>query len=501
MVENIVEQIITPVMPKVLPSEQINVYVPTANSNTPGLAKFYTEHFTIVNGVVKIRPDYVKRVLAENFQTKYDESLATEDKEIVGAINEVLHTTEESVKVLNNNIEDSLDKSIKYIRYYAEDAKLVPSKVETVPSPNETFLINGVEERFNKDDEYKGDFGVDGMSDWIDNDDNESFFFTIRRQIKPSQYGGEVGFKIELEEVTPVEIMQMFIWGIYQSLDLKISTSTDGLTWKDTTVHFDAQAGNYLNIYRAKLNAECKYIKVVQTGDGWANYRYIVKGIELYTSTTNGYYDILQRNGVKSSIDTFNATYLKERVDTGLNDIEGAAEIVNNFLKTIDLPGGFPQLNKNGKLPDSVIPSIGINDVINITLTDDVTENDVNDYLITYTRNNTLQIGDRIQFVKEESVPSVDSGFITKTVAVRTYIYSNYLPFDGSWTDEFILSNWIVTGANYAVYSDHSNTSKDAENTAKVDNVLVRIGDINRYKSLDVKNGVYIVTDYVESES
>lgn len=501
MVENIVEQIITPVMPKVLPSEQINVYVPTAGSNTPGLAKFYNEHFTIVDGTVKIRPDYVKKVLAENFQPKYDELLNTDNKNIVGAINEILRTTEQSIDNINTNVEDALDKTIKYIRYYADDAKLVPSKVETVPSADETFVINGAEEYFNENDEYKGYFSVDGMTDYIDNEDNESFFFTVRKQIKPSQYGGEIGFKIELEEITPVEVMQMFIWGIYQPLNLKISTSLDGVSWNDMNVHFDAQAGSYLNIYRAKLNAECKYIKVVQTGEGWANYRYIVKGIELFTSTTKGYYNILQRNGVTSSIDTFNADYLKTRVDEGLAEINDAAETVDNFLNSIDRPNGFPQLDGNGKLPEKFIPSIGINDVITVTLNDNITEDTINESLVTYARDNTLQIGDRVQFVREELVPSVEGGFITKIVAIRTYIYSNYLSVDATWTDEQILNNWIVTGANYAVYSEHSNTCNEASNTSKVDNVLVRIGSIDEYNTVDVKNGVYVITDYSESES
>ena len=59
MVKNIVEEVIIPESPKINPNEQLFIYVPLASNDDAGIAKFYSEHFNIVDGEVKLKTSYL----------------------------------------------------------------------------------------------------------------------------------------------------------------------------------------------------------------------------------------------------------------------------------------------------------------------------------------------------------------------------------------------------------------------------------------------------------
>lgn len=105
--QNIVNVMVIPDVPKVLPGEQLYVYVPKASFTSPGIIAYNSEQFEINGNFLRIRDDYVssgvKQKIAElkeytdgKLQLKQDKedsninlSKNPEQKTVVGAINEL----------------------------------------------------------------------------------------------------------------------------------------------------------------------------------------------------------------------------------------------------------------------------------------------------------------------------------------------------------------------------------------------------------------------------
>ncbi len=112
--QNIVNVMVIPDVPKVLPGEQLYVYVPKASFTSPGIIAYNSEQFEIDGNFLFIRKDYVspgvkqkidelKQYTDEQLQLKQDKednniSLAQrpEQKSVVGAINDLGTLTQEA---------------------------------------------------------------------------------------------------------------------------------------------------------------------------------------------------------------------------------------------------------------------------------------------------------------------------------------------------------------------------------------------------------------------
>ena len=70
MVKNVIEDVVVPESPKVLPNEQLQVYVPTASNTQKGIAKFNDGPFEVVDGEVKIKEEYLNDVISKGFVAK-----------------------------------------------------------------------------------------------------------------------------------------------------------------------------------------------------------------------------------------------------------------------------------------------------------------------------------------------------------------------------------------------------------------------------------------------
>ena len=57
--QNVIEVIVIPEVPKVIPDEEIYVYVPAATNTYKGIASFDDEFFNVVEGVVSLSNDFV----------------------------------------------------------------------------------------------------------------------------------------------------------------------------------------------------------------------------------------------------------------------------------------------------------------------------------------------------------------------------------------------------------------------------------------------------------
>ena len=112
--QNIVNVMVIPDVPKVLPGEQLYVYVPKASFTSPGIIAYNSEQFEINGDFLRIRDDYVspgvrqkiaelKQYTDDKLQLKQDKednniSLAQrpEQKSVVGAINDLGILTQEA---------------------------------------------------------------------------------------------------------------------------------------------------------------------------------------------------------------------------------------------------------------------------------------------------------------------------------------------------------------------------------------------------------------------
>lgn len=112
--QNIVNVMVIPDVPKVLPGEQLYVYVPKASFTSPGIIAYNSEQFEIDGNFLFIRKDYVspgvtqkiaelKEYTDDKLQLKQDKednniSLAQrpEQKSVVGAINDLGTLTQEA---------------------------------------------------------------------------------------------------------------------------------------------------------------------------------------------------------------------------------------------------------------------------------------------------------------------------------------------------------------------------------------------------------------------
>lgn len=112
--QNIVNVMVIPDVPKVLPGEQLYVYVPKASFTSPGIIAYNSEQFEINGDFLRIREDYVspgvqqkitelKQYTDDKLQLKQDKednniSLAQrpEQKFVVGAINDLGTLTQEA---------------------------------------------------------------------------------------------------------------------------------------------------------------------------------------------------------------------------------------------------------------------------------------------------------------------------------------------------------------------------------------------------------------------
>lgn len=112
--QNIVNVMVIPDVPKVLPGEQLYVYVPKASFTSPGIIAYNSEQFEINGDFLRIREDYVspgvqqkiaelKQYTDDKLQLKQDKeddniSLAQrpEQKSVVGAINDLGTLTQQA---------------------------------------------------------------------------------------------------------------------------------------------------------------------------------------------------------------------------------------------------------------------------------------------------------------------------------------------------------------------------------------------------------------------
>ena len=118
--QNIVNVMVIPDVPKVLPGEQLYVYVPKASFTSPGIIAYNNTQFRIDGNFLFIREDYVssgvqqkiaelKQYTDDKLQLKQDKednniSLARrpEQKSVVGAINDLGTLTQEAKNAADN---------------------------------------------------------------------------------------------------------------------------------------------------------------------------------------------------------------------------------------------------------------------------------------------------------------------------------------------------------------------------------------------------------------
>lgn len=168
--QNVIEVIVVPEVPKVIPNEEIYVYVPVATNTSKGIASFDNKFFNLVEGVVSLSNDFVNskqdtltsddvlgiingqvfkfgqditiETLDYVTSTELNERVSSEISKLINSAPETLDTlgeiaialenNEEVIKVLNDAISNKVNKN---------DFDAVDDKV--------TVLVNDIAENSN----------------------------------------------------------------------------------------------------------------------------------------------------------------------------------------------------------------------------------------------------------------------------------------------------------------------------------------------------------------
>lgn len=135
---NILQNPIRPELPKVMERQPLNIYVPAASTEAPGIASYNKDHFEISAGRVSLREDCIPdneglREVRQVVGTDTGLVLETESKNLIGAVNEIVKTGGgEASKELLNRV-GILEKQVYGLTYTPiafTMAEVTPSLVE-----------------------------------------------------------------------------------------------------------------------------------------------------------------------------------------------------------------------------------------------------------------------------------------------------------------------------------------------------------------------------------
>ena len=287
MERNIVEVLLTPKVPKVIDNQQLMVYIPLANSETPGIVKPDDKDFTMGSDgtlYLKVSFDAGGKSLAELFaeinatltslsnnkQNKTDNNLETVSKQVVGAINENasnINAEESAREAADNNLQAQITAADGEIadlskQVYNVDAQdTLAYKVATIAANYITRLVNNLEYYYDKntvDTKISqvsramflkvSELPETGETNYIylvpksndpdstDNDNYDEWIWTLQEKAQPTDpdvYAWEHlgSTDIDLSNYPTIEQMNL---AIAQAI-AAIQVSTDGLTVRENT--------------------------------------------------------------------------------------------------------------------------------------------------------------------------------------------------------------------------------------------------------------------------
>lgn len=78
--QNVTESVIVPEVPKVIPNEEIYVYVPVATKSAKGIASFDDKSMNVVDGVVSVKDSYIKGLVGSSGNTGSSGSVGNIDE-------------------------------------------------------------------------------------------------------------------------------------------------------------------------------------------------------------------------------------------------------------------------------------------------------------------------------------------------------------------------------------------------------------------------------------
>jgi hypothetical protein len=358
---------------------------------------------------------------------------------------------------------DARDKAITYIRYIAPDEYLLNNEsADVILSAYANYS-------------YEGDFTTEGMTKYIDEDSlkdpypnaSEDLFFTNTINAKLN------GFTIDLLAPTDVGIVQAYLFKIKKDVAIKCECSNNGIEYTEVDIK-PITKGEFIQIVQFNVNSNTRYIRFTEvTSDSNASRDFAYKGVEIFAPNTNGQFEIARNNGNISTIDTYDAQTLISIVESLKNDAEQAKTEAFDKVEEItsednyNKANGFLRLDATGKIPADLIPFDRTIEMFPISSEDELTS--------LY----QAHLG--------------DIAYLTELVDGDKLVTKSWRLFG----DYFIKSAWLLQSTTFNSSSIYSEESGHSQDTTKVNGVLVRFGDIAKYKS-DTKDGLYVITDYAE---
>ena len=180
----------------------------------------------------------------------------------------------------------------KLVRVVCPESAITPSAISEYPE--------GIGYRSN-------DFSPNGMTAYIDSQDQDEIFYAVTEQTSAS-----AGFVMDLGEIKYVGLVQVHLTNVFYETSFCVWWSADGITYDVADREIYAIKDGSLDVYRFKVDAETRYIRFTQD-EAWTRYRYVVKGIEIFGNIDTAKLEL--KDNVKTDYIDLNEWYERGKQD------------------------------------------------------------------------------------------------------------------------------------------------------------------------------------------
>lgn len=169
-------------------------------------------------------------------------------------------------------------------------SRIIPVNVEPYP----TRLQYGVNYRAGTENAINKRFNAASLDEYIGSDNSDQYFFALMNGIDLSEDEPGIGFIIDLGSQKKVGTVQLYMPDTWTETWLCVQSSTDGANFVNDKVF---QCKMPARMYQIPINKQVRYIRFTQlqhqTG-GW-NFRFVVKGIEIFTPPVDAAFKIISK--------------------------------------------------------------------------------------------------------------------------------------------------------------------------------------------------------------
>ena len=160
-------------------------------------------------------------------------------------------------------------------------SRIIPESVCTYPDN----LVYGAHYRSGTLNADGKGFNVDGMTEYIDSENSDQYFFVIMGVTDLTIDENGIGFVIDLGANKKVDIVQLYMMPAWTDVGVCVSgISEDNVVCSETIFTHVSDYSFPTQTYKVNIDKEIRYIRITQKDGsygGW-QFRFIVRGVEVF---------------------------------------------------------------------------------------------------------------------------------------------------------------------------------------------------------------------------